>query len=211
MKIKYSRRHVVIGFTSIILGFFSVLQWRSFGNLQAQHRDVNRNVFREIQIHKQTNENLASEVEDLKKTLDETSNQALALKSIEEEIRKYQILSGDANIAGPGIVVTISSDVEPIWLIDLVNELFNGGAEAISVNNLRVTDTTQGFEVLPQGQVFFHINTLEKPYIFRAIGDPSELNNIIVQKGGIQERLKSKYESLKMEVKTQETIEMSKM
>lgn len=211
MKIKYNKRVAAIGVTSLILGFFVILQWRSFGLLKEQNRDVRKNVFREIQILKETNQNLKTEVEDLNKTLQETSNQALALKSIEDEIGKYKILSGDEDIEGPGIIVTINSNIDPIWLVDLTNELFNGGAEAISINDLRLTDFTQGFEILPQGQIFLHLNTLETPFVFKTIGEAQELQSIILQKGGIYERMKEKYPSINMTVTTEDKITMKKI
>lgn len=211
MKLNYSKRTVVIGITSLILGFFVIVQWRSFGLLQDQHRDIHKNIFREIQILKETNQNLKTEIETLNQTLEETSNQALALQSIESEINKYKILGGAADIEGPGIIITIDSDVDALWLVDLVNELSSAGAEAISINDLRLTDDTQGFEILPQGQVFLHVNTLEKPYIFKTVGEPNELKNVILQKGGIYDRMKDKYPLLNLTVNTQERITMKKI
>lgn len=211
MKITHNKRTLAIGITSLVLGFFVILQWRSFGLLQDQNRDARKNVFREIQILKETNHNLRNEVANLNQTLQETSNQALALKSIEDEIDKDKILSGDEDIEGPGIIVTISSNIDPIWLVDLTNELFSGGAEAISINDLRLTDLTQGFEILPQGQIFLHINTLEKPFVFKTIGNSEQLSNIIIQKGGIYERMKEKYPSLNMTITKQDRIMMKKV
>lgn len=211
MKINYNKRVVTIALTSLLLGFFVVLQGRSFGLLQDQNRDLRKNIFREIQILKTTNENLKVETDELTKTLQETSNQSSALKAIEDEINKYKILSGEEDIEGPGVVISIVTNVDPIWLVDLTNELFGAGAEAVSINDLRLTDATQGFEILPQGQIFLHVNTLETPYVFKTIGDPNALKNILLQSGGIYQRMKDKYPGLQMTVLTQENIKMTKI
>lgn len=205
---KDNKRHILVTLTALLLGMFIVVQWRSFGTLSEANRDVQKNVFREIQILKETNQNLKTEIAGLSDTLEETSSNAQVLKSIEEEIGKYELLAGEIDVNGPGVTIQINTNIDLIWVVDLVNELWNGGAEAISINGIRLSDKTQGFELLPQGQVFLHVNTLELPYSFQAIGEPSVLEKVLLQESGIFDRMKEKYPDLSFEVTNQERLEI---
>lgn len=205
---RVTRHHIYIGLTTLVLGFLIVLQWRSFSSATSEHRDVQKNVFREIQLLYSTNKDLKDQVKELNQTLEEVSSQASALKSIEQEIVKDKIIAGDIDVFGPGISLQIYQGIDVIWLTDMVNELFNGGAEAISVNGLRLTDTTQGFEITPQGQIYLHGNFLQMPYVIQAIGEPKELEKVLTQATGILPRMKDKYPNLTYSLSTQERIEM---
>jgi len=205
---KAQKQHIVLGFIALLLGLFIIVQWRSFGSLTEENRDVRKNVFREIQILKETNQNLKDEVKELNNTLEVTSNRVSALESIDAQIQKYKLILGEVDAVGPGISITIKNPIDEIWLVDLVNELFTGGAEAVSVNEIRLTAQTQGFEMLPQGQIFLYVNTLETPYVFKAIGEPAQLERIIKQESGIFDRIKEKFPDLQYSIEQQERIVM---
>lgn len=205
------KQHILLGTIALFLGFFIIIQWRSFTNLSQENRDATKNIFREIQILKETNKNLKNEVTELSDLLESTTTEASALKSIDKEIEKYKMLAGEVPVYGPGLTIEINTAVDGIWLVDMMNELLNGGAEAISINGIRLTDKTQGLEILPQGQIFFHVNILELPYTFKAIGEPAELEKVISQESGIVKRMQDKYPGLNITIIKQERIDMEKI
>lgn len=183
-------RAIVIVITGILLGFLVVIQARSFSDVQGLvRRDTRANIFRELQILKTTNKNLEDEIVDLEDQLAKASDQEQALKAIKAEIEKDEIIAGHVDIQGPGVEVTIQQDVPMIWMTDLINDLWSAGAEAISVNNIRITNSTMGFDTLPNGQIALNGVILTAPYHFQAIGEPKILFEAVSQPQGIIQRL----------------------
>jgi len=197
----------------LIIGVFVTLQAKSFKSLDQVlvGRDSHTNVFQEIQILLQTNENLKREISDLKTTLAQLSDRASALKAIEEEISKYRNLDGQTGIVGSGLSIEISDNIESIWLIDLVNELFANGAEAVSVNDIRLTNYTHGFDTLPQGQILFNGTIITNPILIKAIGPSDTLETILTQPKGIIDKLYEHHSPLQVSITKKDTIEMSKV
>ena len=205
-------RPIALTITGILLGFLFVLQSRSFRDVQEIYsRDTRANIFREIQILKRTNENLQDEINDLESQLTKASDQEQALNLVKDEIKKNRIIAGHMDISGPGIVVTIKKEVPVIWLTDITNELWSAGAEAVSVNNIRITDSTAGFDVLPSGQIAFNSVILSSPYVFQAIGDKKVLEDSLIQRQGVLERLKTNVAGIGITLDTKESIEMQKV
>ena len=179
---------------ALILGFFLVIQSRSFSNVsELGARDVRSNAFQEIQILKEKNEDLKKEIEELEDNLIQLSDQNKALESIEAEAEKYKKLSGGARIFGPGVEVTINKEISTVWMIDIINELFNSGAEALSVNGIRIVNSTAGFDTLPLGQTLLNGTILSAPYKFEAIGEPSTLIHVLEVPGGILSRVEKAF------------------
>lgn len=202
-------RQVYILITAIILGFLISMQSRAFTDYTDVIRRNNRaDVFREIQILKTTNENLEDEIEDLEERLDKTSNSQEVLEGIRKEIERNRILAGRVDISGPGVVVTIGHVIKALWLTDIVNELFSAGAEAVSFNNIRLTDKTVGFDTIPSGQILLNGVILEVPYAIAAIGDRETLEQAIIQPQGILDRMNQSLGSVNVKVEQSDIITM---
>lgn len=202
-------RTITIILTGILLGFLFLLQVRSFGGVQNLiSRDSRENVFREIQILKTTNENLQDEITDLEGQLAKASNQEEALKGIQDEINKDQVIAGHVNVTGPGIGFTVKNNVQAIWLTDITNELWSAGAEAVSVNNIRLTNSTAGFDTLPNGQISLNGSILSLPYTFLAIGDSKTLMDALSQPAGIIQRLKESIPNIDVSLEQRDGIIM---
>lgn len=204
-----SERKIYILITSVLLGFFIIVQSRSFETVNSLlRRDTSSNIFQEIQILKDTNTDLKKETEDLESTIKQLTNQGQALNAIQEEIDKYTKLSGKSSIFGPGVSVEINGKITTPWAIDLINELFNSGAQAVSVNNIRIINRTVGFDTLPQGQILLNGSILSAPYVFNAVGEPSSLASILDLPGGIFERMKKTFPDAKINIAKKEIIQM---
>ncbi|HMR01328.1 MAG TPA: DUF881 domain-containing protein, partial [Candidatus Gracilibacteria bacterium] len=148
------KREVSMLLTAVLLGFLIVLQARSFEDVSdVINRNNRSDVFREIQILKDTNDQLRDEIDDLEDQLVKVSNNQDALESVREEIDQYEALTGKIDVSGPGVHVQISGDIQALWLTDMVNELLSAGAEAVSVNSIRLTNKTTGFDTIPSGQI----------------------------------------------------------
>jgi len=206
------RRQLSILITSTLVGFLIVLQSRSFTDVTSLlNRDSRADVFREITILKTTNEKLQTEINDLEDQLAKASDNEKALAGIQQEIEKYNILTGRLNISGPGVSLKITGDMQAIWFTDIVNELLSAGAEAVSVNGIRLTDATSGFDTIPNGQIVLNGSILKSPLEFQAIGDKKVLKDALEQPQGILQRLKQSVGNVDIAVEQKDLVTMEKV
>lgn len=204
-----SLRHFYVLSMALFLGFLVALQSRSYEDVNDYLvRDMQSNIFQEIGILKASNEDLKKEIEGLDSAMEQLSDQNLALNAIEEEINKYTKLSGRKSIFGSGVTITIDNQISSAWIIDLINELFNSGAEAVSVNGIRMTNQSVGFDTLPQGQILINGSILSPPYVFGAIGQSSTLKAILEAPGGLLTRMQAAIPVVTFIVETKEVIQM---
>lgn len=137
---------------------------------------------------------LQREIEDLRQQqfkLSQTINsRQTTVANAAKDIEKLQLVLGTLPASGPGITVTITGDTPILYLdlIDLVNELWTAGAQAIAVNEHRLTPYTAiGFNQKGQEGLGITINgqQLLFPIVVKAIGDPHTLKTGLTYPGGI--------------------------
>ncbi len=204
---KYRALFIIL--TGVLLGFLVVLQTRSFGNVKdIIRRDSRTNIFHEIQILKNTNQNLRETVLELETRLAQVSNQEEALRAIKDEIIRDRIIGGGVDVSGPGIEMWVKRNIPLFWLTDIVNELFSSGAEAVSINNIRLTNTTVGFDILPNGQIALNGVILATPFHFQAIGERKVLLKALNQPQGIVQRIKESLPNVEVSVEQKDSITM---
>ena len=68
-------------------------------------------------------------------------------------------------------------------MIDLVNELRYAGAEAISINGIRVLPMTYIVDMASYTYIMVDLQRLEAPYVVKAIGNKEELTRILNLEG----------------------------
>ena len=176
--------------TGLLMGSLFSFQSKSVSQANIYYNRESRiNVFKEIEILKQGNQNLSDQAAELQKELVTSSDKGKALDAIKKEIDKYEILSGQKPASGPGVVVHVSGELEALWFTDMINELFSAGAEAISVNGMRLADDRSGFDTMPNGQILFGGDILSPPFTFEAIGNSQALYGALNQAGGIISRM----------------------
>ncbi len=203
-------KNILILIVALLLGFFVITQSKSFEKVsQLLSRENQSNAFQEIKILKDKNESLEKEIDNLTVLLGQTMDQNKALAAIDQEISTYEKLSGNSPIYGPGLVITIDGVIDAQALIDLTNELFGFGASAISVNGIRLTNRTAGFEALPQGQILLNGSILSSPYVITAIGESSTISSMLEIPGGIFTRLSSSFPKIFIKSTAKEIIQMN--
>ena len=134
----------------------------------------------------------------------EMSAEDAVIDGLLSETEKYRLITGAVDVHGPGIIITIKDpvvtdeyqdDISIITyhyeeLLSLVNKLKEAGAEAISINDHRIVQTT---EISLAGQNI-NIN-----------GNPTTMENAISIRGGIVETLKKNY-NLTVDISTYEDL-----
>src|SRR5438093_12667243 len=111
-----------------------------------------------------------------------------ALQVSQEALRRITAFAGSAGVDGQGILLTVDGSLDAIALNDLVNELRNAGAEAIAVNDVRMTASS----VAVQGPSSLEVDGVQigERFTLRAIGSPDGLTSAIERPGGIISQLK---------------------
>jgi len=146
---------------------------------------------------------LESEVNSLLKTkrsLDEKAAQGSTLfSSLENEQKQLQVINGTVPIHGQGIEITITGDSNLMYLdlIDLVNELWVSGAEAVSINEYRIETNTmisQAEDANHRLVITINNKPLLSPVIIKAIGNPDTLEKGLTFTGGIIDNLNTLYQ-----------------
>jgi uncharacterized protein YlxW (UPF0749 family) len=124
---------------------------------------------------------------DLRETLREYrvagSQGQSALDVSREDLRRISAFGGLAAVEGQGLVLDVQGDLDAIALNDLLNELRNAGAEALAVNDIRITHRS----VAVQGPNSLLIDGLGigASFQLQAIGSPDGLLSTIERPGGI--------------------------
>lgn len=116
-----------------------------------------------------------------------------AVAALAKELARLQISTGLAPVKGPGITVTITGDAPLLYedLVDIVNELWASGAEAIAINNYRIGVFNAIADKEEGTQVYIIVNgqRLLYPIVVKAIGDPHTLEKGLTFTGGLIENL----------------------
>lgn len=118
------------------------------------------------------------------------------LRQVRSQISLLRAKTGLQSLAGPGVVVTLDDapktqeledfEVDPEWLLihqedieGVINALWAGGAEGISVMGQRIISTSAvrcvGSTVLVNGKVF------SPPFVIVAVGDPGKLQQSLAK------------------------------
>jgi uncharacterized protein YlxW (UPF0749 family) len=110
-----------------------------------------------------------------------------ALDVSREELRRIRAYSGLAPVEGQGIILRVNGALDAIALNDLVNELRNAGAEALAVDETRLTARS----VVVQGPRTLEIDgaPIARTFTLGAIGDPDGLVAALQRPGGIVAQL----------------------
>ncbi len=117
----------------------------------------------------------------------------------DQELKSLEVQSATVSMQGPGINVIVANGTQPqasslpgnLWLVnaediqDIINTLWASGAEAISVNGIRISPQSYyqaaGSFVLVDGQ-----GPLSTPFRIRAIGDQGSMAQALSTSGDLQ-------------------------
>lgn len=152
-------------------------------------------------------EEVETKLQDTNKKINEYSdkikNNEKVSELISDELDESNMAVGKTDVYGEGVIVTLNDDEKDIvaWdLIDLVNELKYAGAEAISINDIRIINTTDIFDLRSYTYLTVGQQRLQPPYVVKAIGNPDYLSSILnLKDSGFVDRYKNSGKFVKME------------
>ncbi len=116
---------------------------------------------------------------------------AVLADNIKKEIGRLEMVLGLTPAVGPGVTITIPENSPIVYmdLVDLVNELWASQAEAIAVNDVRVTPWTSIFWDEKKLTITVNGRALSLPCTIKAIGDPEKLEAGLRLLGGVLDDL----------------------
>jgi uncharacterized protein YlxW (UPF0749 family) len=174
---------------AVVTGILFVLLFKSTGGLNGTTVSTETALPNLVQTE-QENQQLANENEKLKQELAKYDQGQNASVLANQQLQDAQKNAGLTSLSGPGLRITLDDStyqageedsqnyvIHEAYIRQLVNILWNGGAEAIAVNNQRITSTT---EVFCSGS-YIQINGTRQmtPYVIEAIGDPRNLQSAL--------------------------------
>jgi len=114
--------------------------------------------------------------------------------------------AGLTAVTGPGVSVRISGEIDGGGVGGLLNELRNAGAEAISVEGVRVVSETVVFGTA--GQLSVENVALPASFEIRAIGSPQILTGSLTRAGGVIAQLIATYPDAAISVTPLDVVEI---
>ena len=134
------------------------------------------------------------------------------LEAITKELKQTYDLLGKTNVKGDGVIVTlIDNEKEKIIqsdLSELINELKYAGAEAISINEIRI-EALDDVSSTSDNKLMLNGKRISSPYIVKAIGNQTYLYSNLTAKNRFIDYYTKNYELSKNIVK-QKNIEIEK-
>ncbi len=141
-------------------------------------------------------DDLRQERRELEQQLRELNSAASQLEASQEAAEKLQlqtrIAAGLVPVEGPGIVVGVADmthSLTPQVFVTTLAELRNAGAEAIALNDHRLTLRSwfaqDGSAIVVDG------HRLEAPYTWRVIGEPQTLASALEIRGGAAAQMRA--------------------
>lgn len=186
------------------------------GKTQTEN-ELRDSVLRWKEKYENAYEKLERKEKELEKLREQASNSNDSAKGLSSKIEKYNLILGKSDLVGKGIIITLKDGetrnfgdplVHAQDVMHVVNALKNAGADAISVNNQRVVDST-AFNCI--GNVItINGEKVGVPFVIKAIGLPSQLYGSLTMKGHYLSMLESNGVKVSVDQVDKETIVIPK-
>ena len=200
--------NVAIGAVCLVLAFFITMQINSVhvinqsgstDKMRAENlaTELKHEQEKNIELYKQLLQS-KEEIESFKKEAADSSGYSQTLLT---QLRRAELLAGLTSVEGGGVQVTLSDStqtnnltenanayvIHDLDILQVINELRDAGAEAISLNGERVVSTS---EIRCAGStVSINNNRYAAPFVIMAIGDPVNLENALLMRNGVIDSL----------------------
>ncbi len=213
MKIKFDKANITMSISILIVCIILVaVSFIQFKTVEQVH-ETDIETMREEELREQIS-TWKSKWEEANEKLEDTNNkineynQKLdsneeASELLDEELRKSQLILGTTDVVGDGVVVTLTdtaeNSIEAEDLVELINELRFAGAEAISINGVRIINMTDIADI-DSYIIVKPSQRLVSPYVVKAIGNQTYLvSNLCLKNSGFVDKYNNSGKSVKLE------------
>lgn len=194
---------ISIAAVSLVLGIMLAIQFKTTANHQTGYIPARvEELTQKLNTVTEERDALAEEVVQLRERVSNFRETNEAMKDLQEDLEKARTIACLNAVKGPGIIVTLDDStrtlqsgenpnnllIHELDLLIVVNELRTSGAEAISINDERITALS---EIRCAGTlILVNWNKIAPPFIIKAIGDPNKLESGMLIRGGHIETLR---------------------
>ncbi len=188
---------IVVAVGCVLTGFTLAIAYVSTHRAAPAEAHVHTELVSKVRAAQKAADGLDQSAQSLNSKIDSLRNQALGGSTgLRQRLQTDQLLAGASAVTGPGIYVTLADPTTaatasptgrpgstPLAATQLltdrdissvVNELWSAGAEAIAVNDVRLTPTSA---IRFAGEaVLVDFEPINEPYVIRAIGNADRLD-----------------------------------
>lgn len=206
-----TRRPVAFGvfLACILFGFLLSMQFKSVDissnaltSQQLRAEELQSLLNKEREKNQELYEELLRGKDDLSQYRDQALQSGDYAAILADELARAELAAGFTDVVGPGLIVTMSDSTknpadttaDPSYyiihdndILQVVNELRDAGAEALSINGERLLATS---EIRCAGSIVsVNNNRYAAPYVICAIGDPAAMSSALSMRGGVIDQL----------------------
>lgn len=174
---------VTVLFVSLLfIQFRTVEETNLMGIESMREEELRQEVFNWKTKYNEIDQKLQSNNEKIQEYNKIIQNNQQSSELLDAELNEFNMLVGKTNVAGEGTIIKLIDTYEMSYsasnLIYLINELKYAGAEAISINNQRIINTT---DIVTIGEQYILVNgeRISSPYEIRAIGNQQKFDEIL--------------------------------
>lgn len=195
--------------TIIVVGILLGLQVRSFKNVEMLiQRSGPEDFLNTLRTFQLANQQLSQQIKKGEENLADIKSKVIS-QTVQKEIEKLKLLAGETEVYGEGIIITIKAPIKSFWILDLIAQLVSAGAEAVAINDVRLTSSTAGFRDIGAGLnagLLMRRNFFRPPYRISVIGSAKDLKEAVAQNNGIIDRIEKSVPNISIEVTPAEHI-----
>ncbi|MBR2587856.1 MAG: DUF881 domain-containing protein [Bacilli bacterium] len=180
---------IIVFFITIVLVSLTSIQFRtveetnSIGIETMREDELRQEVLNWKNKYNEIDEKIASNNQKIQEYTNIIQNNQESSELLDRELKEYNMLVGKTNVTGDGVVLKLTDTSEQSYsasnLVYLVNELKYAGAEAISINNQRVINTTDIVGINGNQYILVNGERIVSPYEIKAIGSHDEFDKIL--------------------------------
>lgn len=189
--------HVYLAITFILFGLLITMQIETQTRLSADLSNQSQSDLT-VLVKNLTDKRLqlSQELEEAELVLyayeEDYNDDAKLINQLSGEVNRLEMVNGAVEVVGPGI--TIQLDGNNLLASDLMiitNELWAAGAEAVSINHVRITPKSGFRHLSAMDKTYLTCDNevLDFPIVFRVIGNGPGIEKSLTMPGGIADNL----------------------
>jgi uncharacterized protein YlxW (UPF0749 family) len=199
-----------VALVAAILGVLAVGQLRGQAGAPALSNLSAQELTQLIANLNARNDQLRGEIADLNRqaaALQETrARGATTVDQLRSDLARIRSWTGTLAVTGTGVVISVSGPIGGDGVEDLLNELRNAGAEAVSVGGVRIV---AGIVVAgAPGALSLENTELGDAFEIRAIGSPQILTGTLTRTGGVIAQIGAAYPDARINVTPVDTLSL---
>lgn len=217
-----NKKHAaIIGVICLIVGIAASFQYKYFRSEYHKNPGQIDKLKQELKALREERASLNEQLESVQQQLGEisgaASKESVIVKNLTDDLNRYRAFVGLTKLSGPGLIITLDNPASEQnysgeknlaydyrLILDLMNELYSSGAEAVSINEQRIINNS---EIRLAGrQLNVNMIPLAPPFVVKVIGDYETLNGAIMQRFGVISGIRK--QGYYAEVKKMEELEI---